>query len=86
MGRVSWIVPAGELDAFVHAQARTLSTLPSTSLQETKKMMKKVTSNAVKAKACEEMACFATMLEAPAAKEAMTAFLEKRMPDFGALS
>jgi enoyl-CoA hydratase/carnithine racemase len=59
------------------AGAQTLS-----SLIETKRLMKGGQAKAVGERIVEEGAVFARMLREPAAKEALTAFMEKRHPDF----
>jgi enoyl-CoA hydratase/carnithine racemase len=82
MGLVSRIVPAAELAAFAQGQAAKLAALPASSLRVTKRLMKGEQGEAITARMAEENKHFGTMLSAPEAKEAFTAFFEKRKPDF----
>lgn len=82
MGMVCKIVPAAELSAFAQAQAAKLAALPASSLRTTKCLMKGHRSDAVNAQMAEEVKHFSQMLGANEAKEAFTAFFEKRKPDF----
>jgi enoyl-CoA hydratase/carnithine racemase len=82
MGLVSRIVPAAELAAFANAQAAKLAALPASSLRTTKRLMKGAQADTVNARIMEEIKHFGAMLAAPEAKEAFTAFFEKRRPDF----
>jgi enoyl-CoA hydratase/carnithine racemase len=66
----------------VQAQARKLAAKPLASLIETKRLMKKGQMAQVLAQMAEEGESFGRLLQEPAAKEAFTAFLEKRKPDF----
>ena len=60
------------------------TTLPLPSLVETKRLMKKDLFEPVLARMAEEGASFGRMLQEPSAREAFTAFVEKRRPDFSA--
>jgi len=82
MGLVSKVLPVAELHAFARAQAAKLVALPASSIRTTKQLMKSSRNAAVKAKMAEENEFFGAMLAAPEAKEAFTAFFEKRKPDF----
>lgn len=82
MGLVTKVLPVAELDAHVQRQAAKLAALPASSLRETKRLMKGNDGAAVKSQMAEEASVFARMLVAPEAKEAFTAFFEKRKPDF----
>ena len=81
-GLVNCVMPAAELNAFALAQARKLTAKPMSSLLEIKRLMKRGIMPLVKAQMAEEGVSFARMLNEPAAKEAFTAFMEKRKPDF----
>jgi enoyl-CoA hydratase/carnithine racemase len=70
------------LDAFVAAQAAKLAALPASSLRTTKRLMKANLGPTLGAAMAEELKHFREMLGAPEAKEAITAFFEKRKPDF----
>lgn len=82
IGIVNRVLPAAELDAFAAKQAAKLAALPAASLRVTKALLKDTGGVAVQARMAEEAGHFATMLRAPEAREAMTAFFEKRKPDF----
>ena len=82
MGLVSRIVPPSEASALAQRQARKLAAKPLGSLIETKRLLKKSQSGIVAERLLEEGASFARLLTQPAAREAFTAFLEKRKPDF----
>ena len=82
VGLVNRILPPTEVNAMVQAQARKLAAKPLASLIETKRLMKKGQMAQVLAQMAEEGESFGRLLQEPAAKEAFTAFLEKRKPDF----
>jgi len=82
MGFVNRVLPAAELDAFVAVQMAKLVALPAASLRVTKALMKQAGEQEIKARMSEEGEHFRTMLVAPEAREAFTAFLQKRKPDF----
>ena len=86
MGMVNRVLPAADLMAFAEAQAARLAQLPAASLRETKRLMKAGLRDAIAARMDEEGASFRRMLAEPAAREAFTAFFEKRKPDFSALA
>jgi enoyl-CoA hydratase/carnithine racemase len=82
MGIVNRVLPAAEVDAFAVAQAAKLVALPASSLRVTKTLMKRAQEQEIAAQMKEEAVHFGKMLLAPEAREAMTAFFEKRKPDF----
>ncbi|NMM78938.1 enoyl-CoA hydratase [Acidovorax sp. SRB_24] len=84
VGLVNRVVPPTECNAIAQAQARKLAAKPLSSLIETKRLMKKGMLEPVLERMAEEGASFGRMLREPAAREAFTAFMEKRRPDFGA--
>ncbi len=81
-GLVNRVVPPTECNAVAQAQARKLAAKPLSSLVETKRLMKKGQQAPVLERMAEEGASFGRMLREPAAREAFTAFMEKRLPDF----
>ena len=85
MGLVSRIVPPAEAAALAQRQARKLAAKPLSSLIETKRLMKLSQAPAVASRIVEEAQSFGRMLREPAAREAFTAFMEKRRPDFSNL-
>jgi enoyl-CoA hydratase/carnithine racemase len=82
LGLVNRVLPAGELDAFVRTQARKLTLLPPASLRATKRLMKEGATPQIAERMSIEGKQFGEMLRAPEAREAFTAFFEKRRPDF----
>ncbi|OGB27796.1 MAG: enoyl-CoA hydratase [Burkholderiales bacterium RIFCSPLOWO2_02_FULL_57_36] len=82
MGLVSKVLPLDELHAFARGQAAKLAALPASSLRVTKALMKSSQSAAIGARMQEENKHFGAMLNAPEAKEAFSAFFEKRKADF----
>ena len=82
VGLVNRVVPPSECNTLAQMQAKKLARKPLSSLMETKRLMKGGQAKAVSERIVEEGAVFARMLREPAAKEALTAFMEKRHPDF----
>lgn len=85
VGLVNRVLPPTETNAYANAQARKLAAKPLASLVETKRLMKKGQQQAVLQQMLDEGETFGRMLTAPAAREAFTAFMEKRRPDFSGL-
>lgn len=81
-GLVNRVLPPTEANNFAQAQARKLAAKPLSSLVETKRLMKGGQRQVVLDRMQEEGASFGRMLREPAAREAFTAFMEKRKPDF----
>jgi enoyl-CoA hydratase/carnithine racemase len=81
-GVVNKVVPAGQADTYAYAQALKLTGLPAASLRVTKSLLKKAQADEIEARMGEEAVLFAQMLAAPESREAMTAFMEKRKPNF----
>jgi len=67
------------------AVARDMARLPIVSLVETKRLLRTGWVDAAKAARAREEAVFARLTGAPANREAIAAFLEKRDPDFAQL-
>jgi len=82
VGLVNRLLPPTECNAYAQQQARKLAAKPLSALIETKRLLKKTQSAAVVERMDEEGASFGRMLREPAAREAFTAFMEKRRPDF----
>lgn len=82
VGLVNRVLPPTEANGYANAQARKLAAKPLSSLIETKRLMKKGQQNLVLQQMQDEGASFGRMLREPAAREAFTAFMEKRKPDF----
>ncbi len=82
VGLVNRVLPPTEANNYASAQARKLAAKPMSSLVETKRLMKKGQTQLVLQQMADEGASFGRMLGEPAAKEAFTAFMERRKPDF----
>ena len=79
--------PLEPLEANAYAQnvARKLAAKPMSALLQTKQLMKKGQTALVLAQMAEEGQHFGRMLGEPAAREAFSAFMAKRKPDFSKL-
>jgi enoyl-CoA hydratase/carnithine racemase len=86
MGLVNRVLPGDELLPFVLGQAAKLVALPAQSIRVTKQLMKRNQVEVTEAQMVAEVEHFSRMLTEPAAKEAFTAFFEKRKPDFSKYS
>jgi len=81
-GFVTEIVPEEKLLEHARQAAAALAALPPASVRLTKQLMKRPLRQAIASQMEEEGRIFAERLGAGEAKEAMTAFFEKRKPDF----
>lgn len=79
---VNAVLPAGEVLARARATAEKFSRLPPSAVRETKKLLRHGHAVEVAAAIKREGELFCARLGAGEAQEAMTAFLEKRKPDF----
>jgi enoyl-CoA hydratase/carnithine racemase len=82
IGLVNAIHAEAVLMDAVLERARKLATLPAASLRATKMLLKKSQTAMVTQAMLDEGAIFQQQLASPEAKEAFSAFLEKRKPDF----
>src|SRR2546425_1980883 len=82
LGLINRIVPPAEANALAQRQALKLAAKPLSALIETKRLLKKGNAAIVAERMAEEGASFGRMLKEPAAREAFSAFMEKRRPDF----
>ncbi|MCC6210050.1 MAG: enoyl-CoA hydratase, partial [Burkholderiales bacterium] len=81
-GFVTEIVPEAQLLERAAAAARAIAALPPASVRLAKSLMKRPLLESIAAQMQEEGRLFAERLQSAEAKEAMTAFFEKRKPDF----
>lgn len=86
-GIANAVLPDGDAadEAAEHAVTALLAK-PDASLRATKALLRRATTAEVEAAFAAEAAEFKRLLNGPAAREAFTAFLEKRTPDFTRLS
>lgn len=86
VGLVTEVVPEDQLFATAYAQAKKLAEKPAVALRLTKKLMKQGQMALIEQQMKTEGKLFGECLNSPEAKEAFTAFLEKRKPDFSKFS
>jgi len=82
VGIVTAVVSPDNLLAEAQKAAAALAALPPESIRLTKQLMKKRHAQTVRETIAEEVKVFGERLGSAEAKEAMSAFLEKRKPDF----
>ena len=85
VGLINRVVPPTECNTIAQAQAAKLASKPLASLLASKKLLKSAQLPAVQQRIGEEGKIFADLLQQPAAKEAMSAFIEKRKPNFSGM-
>jgi enoyl-CoA hydratase/carnithine racemase len=85
-GIVTEVVPEAALLSHAATAAARLAALPPSSVRLTKALLKRGTAQAVAERMQEEWRLFAERLGSEEAKEAITAFFEKRAPDFSRFS
>ena len=82
MKLVNRLLPPDEVLAYAQRQAARFNSLPPASVRETKRLMKSGWKAVVEKLIVDEVKSFGRMLREPEAKEAFTAFFERRKPDF----
>jgi len=82
MGLVNEIVAEDQLIAHALDAARALAAQPPGALRLARSLLKRTQSKQVAERVVDEMQLFSECLASPESKEAMTAFFEKRKPDF----
>ncbi len=85
-GIVNEVVAEEAVTGRARAAALALAALPPESVRLTKGLMKRQLAPSIAAQMAEEFRLFAERVTSPEAKEALTAFLEKRKPDFSRFS
>src|SRR5262245_4731368 len=83
-GLINAIVPAGELEATALKAAERLIAKPRQALLTSRRLMRRQGAE-ISSMIEREAQCYAELMAAPEAREAFTAFLEKRPPDFAKL-
>jgi enoyl-CoA hydratase/carnithine racemase len=86
LGLVTKVLPDAELEAYAWAKAKTLAEQPPAALRTAKELLKRASNGPLQEAMQVEMEKFRPMLGGPEATEAMTAFMEKRKPDFSQFS
>ena len=82
IGLVSHAAPAGELDAMLRSIVERLLAKPPAALRQTQQLLRAGASDAILARMKLESEIFAERLGSAETKEAITAFFEKRTPNF----
>jgi enoyl-CoA hydratase/carnithine racemase len=82
MKLVNRILPPNEVLDYAVKQARRFNNLPPTSVRETKRLMKAGWKSITEKIIADEAQTFSRMLKSAEAKEAFSAFFERRKPDF----
>lgn len=82
MGLVNKVLPAADTIGYALAQAAKLARMPASSLRVSKRLLKQGLGAAITQRMHDEAVELRAMLTAPAAREAFSAFFEKRKPDF----
>lgn len=83
---VNRILPPAEVLGYAQKQAARFNGLPPASVRETKRLMKAGWRTVTEKIIADEAKSFARMLRTEEAKEAFTAFFERRKPDFSRFS
>ncbi len=81
-GLINAVLADDEYRQFAYAKAKKLAAQPAKGLRLTKQLLRKASAGQVKKAMDEEGQHFKTMLTSAEAMEAMSAFLQKRKPDF----
>jgi len=85
-GIANAVLPAGEVMAHARRVAERFNALPPGAIRATKKLMRGRLAEGFFATIDAENAVFAAQLQSPEAKEAFSAFFQKRKPDFSQFS
>ncbi len=81
-GIANAVLPASEVVKHARRIAERFNTLPPGAVRETKRLLRRARSAAVLETIGAESQTFGARLQSPEAKEAFSAFFEKRKPDF----
>jgi enoyl-CoA hydratase/carnithine racemase len=82
LGLVSAVLPADRVVEYARVQADKLVALPAAAVRATKRLMKHGRIGAIESRMLLEGEEFRERLQSPEAREAFTAFFERRRPDF----
>ncbi|HEX4585120.1 MAG TPA: enoyl-CoA hydratase [Burkholderiaceae bacterium] len=82
LGLVNRILPPAEVLGHAQRQCARLAQLPPVALRETKRLLKDGWRGATQRAIAEESAVFGRLLGSAEAREAFSAFMERRAPDF----
>lgn len=82
IGLVNRVLPPAQLFDYARSRAGALAAQPPGALRLTKRFLRQTSDQILKQRMADEGAAFVDQLQSAEAVEAMTAFLEKRAPDF----
>ena len=82
MGIANAVLPAAEVAPHARRVAERFNALPPGAVRETKRLMRRARSAALLETIDVERNAFGARLQTPEAKEAFSAFFDKRKPDF----
>jgi enoyl-CoA hydratase/carnithine racemase len=86
MGIANAVLPAGEVVNHARRMAERFNTLPPAAVRESKKLMKRAARATLMDTIAAEAEVFGERLTSPEAREAFSAFFQKRKPDFSQFS
>jgi len=86
MGVANAVLPAGEVVNHARRIAERFNALPPSAVRESKRLMRRAGSAAVLETIAVEAGIFGERLSSPEAREAFSAFFQKRKPDFAQFS
>ena len=82
IGIATQVMPAGEVDQYAFHRAKQLAEKSPQAMRETKRLLKAHNADRVRAAMDAEIEAFARLMKGAHAREAITAFFEKRKPNF----
>jgi enoyl-CoA hydratase/carnithine racemase len=85
-GVANAVIPAGEVANHARRMAERFNALPPSAVRETKKLTRRFNAQQVMDAIQAENEVFSSRLQSPEAKEAFSAFFQKRKPDFSQFS
>ena len=86
LGIANAVLPAGDVIDHARRAAERFNALAPSAVRETKKLLKQPRMDAVLRAIAAEVAVFSDRLGGPEAREALSAFFQKRKPDFSQFS
>ena len=86
IGIANAVLPAGEVVNHARRMAERFNTLPPAAVRESKKLMKRTGAEKILETIAVEGGVFSERLASPEAREAFSAFFQKRKPDFSQFS
>lgn len=82
LGLANAVLPADQVLAHALAEAERFNALPPQGVQASKRLMKRAQARLIEETIATELEVFGSRLGGPDVREAITAFFEKRAPDF----